>query len=125
MILDAGVLIAAERDERRWVTLLRLAQDDDLRLLVPSAVLAQVWRTGGARQTKLARAVSQVTIEPLTATRAKRAGELCASAGSNDVVDASIAALAEEYNVDLVTTDPADLQAFATQARGGWRVRDF
>lgn len=102
MILDAGVLISAARNERPALAL--LDQPDLLRS--SEAVVAQVWRDG-ARQARLARFLRAVEIHPLDDGRA--VGVLLADAGTADVVDAHVALLAQRLGEEIITGDVDDL----------------
>src|SRR5512139_3185766 len=54
LTLDAGALIALERNDRRIVALLARARHHGWALVVPEGVVGQVWRDG-KRQARLAR----------------------------------------------------------------------
>ncbi|MGH4014459.1 MAG: hypothetical protein ACRDSL_11160 [Pseudonocardiaceae bacterium] len=54
LILDAGALIAIDRDDRRVAGLIELGRRAGASLVIPAPVVAQAWR-GGARQARLAR----------------------------------------------------------------------
>ena len=106
MILDAGVLILAERNPRRAAALLERLTDETLS--TSEAVMAQVWRNP-PRQVRLTRFLAewQVEVEPLTDGRA--VGVLLGQAGTSDVVDAAIALLAVSRSALVLTSDPDDL----------------
>jgi hypothetical protein len=59
--LDAGALIALERNDRAIWGALKLAGMKSIDVLVPSTALAQVWRAT-ARQTQLARALRHCVV---------------------------------------------------------------
>ena len=52
--LDAGALIAFERNDRRLVAMIAQSLEHGLTLAVPAGVVGQVWRDG-RRQARLAR----------------------------------------------------------------------
>ena len=52
VVLDAGALIALDRNDRGTWAMLRVADDDGDVILVPSGVVGQAWRDG-ARQALL------------------------------------------------------------------------
>jgi hypothetical protein len=54
LTLDAGALIAFDRNERRVVALIARAVQQGCSLAVPAGVVAQAWRDG-RRQARLAR----------------------------------------------------------------------
>jgi rRNA-processing protein FCF1 len=111
VVLDAGALIAFEKGDRRMVALLEEIRGGKERLLIPAAVLAQVWRDG-ARQARLAALVGhrRTHVEPLDRVSAKAAGVLCGIAGTTDIVDASVAIAARGAEPSVVvTSDLRDL----------------
>lgn len=113
VVLDAGALIAFERNDRRVRRLVELAVEHDRVLHVPAGVVAQVWRDG-ARQARLARLVGsgQLAVQGLTLDEAKAVGVLCGAADTDDVIDASVALLARRHGAVVVTSDPDDLLRF-------------
>lgn len=102
MILDAGVLISAERGERAALVLL----DQPVTLRTSEAVVGQVWRDG-ARQSRLARFLRAVEVHPLDDGRA--VGRLLHHSGTADVVDAHVALLGVRLGDDVITSDTDDL----------------
>jgi hypothetical protein len=121
LVLDAGALVALERGDAR----LGLRIDEALlaghTLLTHPLVLAQVWRGGGGRQARLARALRAVEVVPLDEDGGKRVGELLGYAGTSDAVDAAVVDLAEEDDV-ILTSDPGDLTALVTASGRAVRV---
>ncbi len=109
LILDAGALIGIDRNDRRVAALIELGRRAGAELLSTAPVLAQAWRNG-ARQAQLARTLSMIDVRPVDIDEAKAAGELLASAGTSDVVDAFIAQLALPGD-QLLTSDPGDLKS--------------
>ena len=57
-VLDAGALIAIDRNDRGVSAMLRVVLDDGDEVQVPAGVVAQTWR-GGARQANLARTLQR------------------------------------------------------------------
>lgn len=112
LVLDAGALIAFERNDRRVVVLIARARANGLALVAPAGVVGQVWRDG-ARQTRLARflACADVRVEPLDDRRARLAGQRCGVAGTADVIDASVVLCARALRAAVLTSDPDDLRA--------------
>jgi hypothetical protein len=110
LTLDAGALIAFERDDRRVVALLAAARLHELAITVPAGVVGQVWRDG-RRQARLARllASDDVEIVPLDDRRAREAGQLCGACGTADVIDASVVLAAHARGQRIATSDPGDL----------------
>lgn len=108
--LDAGALIAIEKNDRRVVTALRLALDEQMSIVVPAGVVGQVWRDG-RRQVRLARLLgsSRVSIEPLDDDRARAAGQLCGATRTKDAIDASVVIGAKARGDRVFTSDPEEL----------------
>lgn len=71
-------------------------------------MIAQVWRGGTGRQTRLARALNAVETVPLDEELGRRAGVLLARSGLSDAIDAALAAMAA-HSDQIITSDPADL----------------
>jgi hypothetical protein len=109
IVFDAGALVALDRNDRALWADLNTAARAGIGILVPLAALAQAWR-GGPRQARLARAlrsVERISFDEVAAA----AGELCGRAGTDDVVDASVALVAARPGVThLYTSDPGDLR---------------
>ena len=110
LILDAGALIAVERHHRDTVAVIEAARLDGRVLVVPACVVAQTWRDG-SRQAILARLLGaiDVTVEALTDEAARASGVVCGSAGTSDVVDASVVIAARRHNATVLSSDRADL----------------
>ncbi|MDA8284007.1 MAG: PIN domain nuclease [Actinomycetota bacterium] len=111
VVLDAGALVAFERNDRRVRRLVELAADHGRRLHVPAGAIGQVWRDG-ARQARLARLVKSgvLDVRALDLDEARAAGVACGLSGTADVIDASVAILARRHGAIVVTSDPADLR---------------
>lgn len=115
LTLDAGALIAIERRDKGLEQLIAQVHRNGGEVAVPAGVLAQVWRDG-VRQTVLARflksriGLHRPRIDALDARTARWAGELCAAAGTADVVDASVVICARLRGHDVVTSDPSDIR---------------
>ncbi len=109
-VLDAGALIAYERRDPRVAALMEVAAEHRIEMILPSAVLAQVWRDG-ARQAILPRMLRNPGLveAPLHHADAKRAGELLRDSSTADVVDAHVAVLAGRLRVPVITSDPDDI----------------
>jgi hypothetical protein len=114
LTLDAGALIAVERNVRSVIALLERARGHGLSLAIPAGALGQVWRDGG-RQVRLARllATEEVEIEALDDLRARTAGQLCGVTRTDDVIDASVVLCARARGHRIVTSDPDDLARLA------------
>ena len=108
IVLDAGALIALERNERELWAAIKLASQRGEDVLVPSTALAQVWR-GTATQALLALALQHCVISSFDSF-ARAVGELCGRARTADICDAHVALVAASQGDALYTSDPKDLR---------------
>jgi hypothetical protein len=102
-ILDAGALVAIDRDDQ---TIHRLLRSPGARR-TSCAVVSEVWRHG-ATQARLALALRGIEVVPLNDEVDRRIGELLRDSGTSDVVDGHVALLAAPGD-RVVTSDPGDL----------------
>jgi hypothetical protein len=111
LTLDAGALIAFDRNDRRMLALLARGLARGLPIAVPAGVVGQVWRDG-RRQARLARLLRapEVAIDTLDDRKAREAGQLCGLRGSDDVIDASVVLCARARGHQIVTSDVDDLR---------------
>lgn len=111
LTLDAGALIAFERNDRPTVALIARSLLHGHSFAVPAGVVAQVWRDG-RRQVRLARLLGarEIDIVVLDDQRAREAGQLCGVRGTTDIVDASVVLCARARRHRIVTSDPDDLR---------------
>lgn len=111
LTLDAGALIAFERNDRRVVALIARSLEHGHSVAVPAGVVGQVWRDG-RRQARLARLLGShaVDVETMDDQRARQAGQLCGVRGVSDVIDASVVLCARARGHRIATSDPGDLQ---------------
>lgn len=109
--LDAGGLIALDRDDRRVVALLARAAETRARVTVPATALAQAVRRP-ERQVRLARLIRQPTtdVSSLDRVDATGVGRLLAASGTADFVDAHVVMCARRAGQRVVTSDPDDLR---------------
>ena len=116
LCLDAGALVALERNDRALWGALKLASSKGAEVLVPSTALAQVWRSSKS-QVLLGRALGHCVVagfDPL----ARAVGELCGRARTSDVCDAHVALVAARSADVLYTSDPADMRRLLGECRG-------
>lgn len=108
--LDAGGLIALDRNDRRVVVLLARAVETNSRVTIPASALAQAIRRP-ERQARLARLIRQPSsdVVPLDRVDAVNVGRLLAASGTSDVVDAHVVVCARRTAQRVVTSDPDDL----------------
>jgi predicted nucleic acid-binding protein len=108
--LDAGALIAIDRDDRRVLALVERAQERGARITIPATVLAQAIRNP-ARQIRLTRLIRQplVDLVELDGPDATAVGMLLARTRTTDIADAHVAICAQRMKQAVVTSDPVDL----------------
>jgi len=109
--LDAGSLIALDRDNRRVVVLLARAMQTGARVTVPASVLAQAIRRP-ERQVRLSRLIRQPATDVVDLDRvdATNVGRLLAASGTSDIADAHVVICARRADQPVVTSDPGDLR---------------
>jgi hypothetical protein len=113
--LDAGALLAVDRDDRAMIARLRAAQRGGLELRSNAMAVAQVWRDRRGRQVSLARMLRAVDVRSVSERDGRDAGVLLAAAGTADAIDATVVLLAEAGD-RVVTSDPQDLTRLAEAA---------
>jgi hypothetical protein len=108
--LDAGGLIALDRNDRRVIVLVARAAETGARITVPATALAQAIRRP-ERQIRLARLIRQPTTDVVALDRvdATSVGRLLAASGTSDVVDAHVVICARRSRQNIVTSDSRDL----------------
>ena len=116
--LDAGALIALERDDRHVIVLIARAREIGATVTVPATALAQVVRAP-ARQVRLARLVRQPTTDVIALDRvdATNVGRLLAATETSDIVDAHVVICARRAGQRIATSDPDDLRALDPSVR--------
>ena len=116
VVLDAGALIAIDRGSRELVAVLKRELAANRFATTHGGVVGQVWRTGGAKQARLARALTGMRIRALDEELGRRAGALLAArARRSDVVDAALVLLANDGDT-ILTSDPKDIEPLAAAA---------
>jgi hypothetical protein len=114
VVVDAGGLIAAERDNPHLTEFRR--QYLAVTWIVPTCVVAQVWRDG--RQAQLARFLKTCDIVGVRHDAGKRLGRLLGTSDTYDVVDATVVDLAREREAGIiVTSDPGDMTKLLKAAK--------
>jgi hypothetical protein len=108
LVLDAGALIALERNDRRMWARLDAAAAASLDVVVPAGALAQVWR-GSPNQARLSQALRKTRLGDFD-TVARAAGVLCHAAHSADPIDAAVVLNATGTTSVIVTSDPKDIR---------------
>ena len=122
LVYDAGALIAAERDDRRfWEMHGRALRRRELPV-VPAPVIAQVRRSATDRY--LAKLLSTCQVAVLDQRAAELAGDLLGLAAREDVVDAHVVVTCLAIGAECVTSDHEDIRHLADAARSD-RQRRF
>ena len=107
LVLDAGAFIFVDRNDRRVLAMLRVAQQERLPVRTSGAVVAQVWRNG-ARPAHVAMVIQGVDVAPLDDGAGRAAVELLRTSRTSDVVDGHIAVVARQSDT-ILTSDPTDI----------------
>lgn len=115
LILDAGALVAVDRDDRAMIARLRASQQHGLELATNAMVVAQVWRDQHGRQANLARLLRAVDVRAVSERDGRDAGVLQAAADTADAIDATVVLLAAPGD-RILTSDPGDITALAAAA---------
>ena len=109
--MDAGGLIAVDRNDRRVLVLLARARSTGSRVTIPATALAEAIRQP-ERQARLARLVRQPTTDIVALDRldATNVGRLLAASGTTDIADAHVVVCARRADQQVVSSDPDDLR---------------
>ena len=107
LVLDAGALVALDRNDRAMWARFKDCKNSGSPPLTHGGVVGQVWRAG-PRQARLAAALSGIETRPLDEALGRAAGALLGRTGGADVVDAAVAALATDGDT-IITDDTDDL----------------
>jgi hypothetical protein len=112
--LDAGGLIALDRNDRRVLALIARATELGMRITVPAPALAQAIRNP-AGQARLSRLIRQAGTDlvALNGPDATAVGLLLARVGTSDIVDAHVVVCAQRAGQLVVTSDAAHLRRIA------------
>lgn len=116
LVLDAGALIAADRDDRDLLAKLRVAERCGFDLRSNGAVIAETWREAGGRQARLARLLKAVDVVAVDEALGRDAGVLLGKAGTSDPVDATVVAIATVGD-HILTSDTRDITRLVTASR--------
>jgi len=118
LVLDAGALIALEREHRPALLLVKRALSGSHRIVVPATALAQVARDL-RRQARLARLLRNTScvVAPLDRASALRVGRLLVESGTSDVVDAHVVGVAQALQLPVLTSDVDDLRRLDPRLR--------
>src|SRR5258708_20149292 len=108
LILDAGALVAVDRDDRPMIARLRAAQQHGVELRTNAMVVAQMWRDRHSRRVNLARLLRAVDVRPVSQRDGREAGILQAAAGTADAIDPTLVLLPAPPH-PILPTHPAHL----------------
>lgn len=107
VVYDAGVLVAADRNERRAWAEHKARLELGVVLLVPAPVVVQVSRS--PRQAQLRRFLTGCVVVALGEAEAHEAGRLLGMTRTSDVVDAVVVTTALRQKAAILTSDPGDI----------------
>ena len=123
VVYDAGVLVAADRGERRVWAEHRVRLEAGQVPLVPTPVVAQASRA--PTQVQLRRLLRGCEVVPFAEADAHQAGALLGKSRTADVTDASVAALALRRHADVVSGDASDILRLLSAAHSKLDVIDI
>ena|SRR5688572_16719147 len=115
LLLDAGALIALERNDRAMWRRLKDAVALGEPPVTHGGIVGQAWRGRGPKQARLATALDHLDIRNLDDALGRAAGELLSLSRQSDVIDAALVLLAEDGDV-IATSDLDDLEPLARAA---------
>lgn len=119
VVYDAGPLIAADRNDRRFWAEHRIRLELGIVPCVPSPVLAQVSRS--PKQVQLSRLLRGCEVVALDEAGAHEVGALLGKARTTDISDAAVVGVAVTRAADIVTSDRIDIERLVSAA--GRRIR--
>lgn len=114
VVYDAGILVAADRNDRRAWAEHKVRLELGVVPVVPTPVVAQVSRS--ARQAQLRRFLTGCDVVPLGENEAHEAGRLLGITTTSDVVDAVVVTTAIRQKATILTGDPDDMKRLARAA---------
>lgn len=107
-VYDAGVLVAADRNDRQTWAEHKARLEFGIVPSVPAPVVAQVSRL--PQQAQLRRFLTGCAIVPIGESEAHEAGGLLGKTGTADVVDAVVVTIALRQQAIILTSDPDDIR---------------
>lgn len=116
LVLDAGAFVAVDRNDRKMLAKLRVAQQRGMELRSNAVVVAQVWRSDAGRQAALARLLRGVDVRVVDQELGRGAGVLIGKARTSDPIDATLV-LITQHGDRIVTSDPDDIRHLLVTAR--------
>lgn len=115
VVYDAGPLIAAERNDRRFWAEHRVRLELGILPCVPSPIVAQVSRS--PKQAQLRRLLRGCEVVSLDESGAHRTGALLGKSRTTDISDAAVVSVAVARSADIVTSDPTDIERLVSTTR--------
>jgi predicted nucleic acid-binding protein len=110
LTFDTGALIGLERSRHYMRKVYDVAVSHDVRITVPSVVVAEWWRAGEKEKDR-ARILRSVAVESISDLVARLAGVALTLAPRAHTIDAIVMASASQRPDEIVyTSDPKDLQ---------------
>lgn len=119
-VYDAGVLVAADRNDRTIWADHRIRLEAGLVPVATAPVVAQVSRS--PRQAQLRRFLSGCEIAEFSADDAHEVGSMLADAKISDVVDAHVVLTASRRSTLIITSDPDDIERLSSTLSDPVRV---
>jgi hypothetical protein len=123
VVYDAGVLIAADRSQRRIWAEHRVRLEAGLVPLVPAPVVAQASRS--PKQVQMRRLLRGCEIIAFDEVAAHTAGALLGKTRTRDIVDASVAELSIRKQADVVSVDAEDIRRLLSAANAKTSILDL
>ena len=120
-VYDAGVLIAADRNDRPTWADHRARLEAGLVPVTTAPVVAQVSRA--PRQAQLRRFLRGCDVVAFEPAQAHVVGALLAKSATTDIVDAHVAVTAARSGAVVITSDPDDLRTLAAHVRPRITIR--
>jgi predicted nucleic acid-binding protein len=118
LTLDAGGLIALDKNDRRVIALLARARERRERVTVPATALAQAIRRPST-QVRITRLIRHAWTDLafLDGKDATAVGVLLGVSRTQDIVDAHVVLCARRKGQPVVTSDPDDLRRLDPMVR--------
>jgi hypothetical protein len=121
LVYDAGVLVAADKNDRKVWAEHRARLEAGAPPLVPTVVVAQTSRSH--KQAQLRRFLKGCEVVVLDEGAAHRVGALLGRSKTTDVVDASVVDVALQRQAEIMTGDEEDILGLAASANAQIKVR--
>ena len=116
VIYDAGVLVAADKNDRRQWAEHKARLEFGFIPTIPAPVVTQVSRS--PRQAQLRRFLTGCAVVPVGETEAHEAGWLLGKSRTADIVDAIVVTTALRQKAMILTSDPNDIKRLVRAAGG-------